>query len=271
MRRLRVALEQPVVYFIALGVAVFVVDTWLRRANDLVKVTPTVRSEVVAELERTWGRAPTPDEVEQGVHDWVETELLFREAAELELQENDGVVRAHLASKLRHLVRQRTFVPPPSEDELRSELEANGARYTRPDTYSITHVFLRSGAPEGDDARVAEASRQLAAGADPSTVGDHFPRGSRFTELPGAVLDQVVGVRLSKSLTPERLQQWQTFRSSRGTHLVRLDAIVSGAPNLEKLRPELTTAIEEKKKDAAVQTFVDELRQKYDVRATPIP
>lgn len=269
MRRLRVALEQPVVYFIALGVAVFVVDTWLRRANDLVEVTPTVRSEVVAEFERTWSRAPNPDEMEQGLRDWVETELLFREAAELDLQENDGVVRAHLASKLRHLVRQRTFVPPPSDDELRAELEANGARYTRADTYSITHVFLRAGAPESDETRVADTLRQLAEGVDPATVGDHFPRGPHFTDLPGAVLDQVLGVRLSKSLTPDRLQQWQTFRGPRGTHLVHLDAIISGAPDLEKSRPQLTAAIEEKKRDAAVEAFVDELRQKYAVRETP--
>lgn len=270
MSHLRVALGQPVVYFIALGVAVFVVDTWLRRADDLVEVTPTVRSEVVAELERTWGRAPTPDEVEQGVHNWVETELLFREAAELELQENDGVVRAHLASKLRHLVRQRTFVPPPSYDELRAELEANGARYARPDTYSITHVFLRASAPGADETRVADALQKLATGVDPTSVGDHFPRGPRFTELPGALLDQVLGVRLSKSLTPERLHQWQTFRGQRGTHLIHLDSIISGAPDFENVKPQLAAAIEEKKRDAAVQAYLDELQQKYAVRETPI-
>jgi hypothetical protein len=52
---------------------------------------------------------------------------------------------------------------------------------------------------------------------------------------------------------------------------VRLDAITSGAPTFEKVRPQLAAAVEEHKREAAVRTFIDELRQKYSVEDAASP
>src|SRR5690606_19072315 len=103
------------------------------------------------------------------------------------------------------------------------------------------------------------------------TLGDHFPRGPRFTELRAANLDKILGAPVSQVLTRERIHRWQRFTSRRGGHLVRLDAIVSGAPTLEKVRPQLAAAVEEQKREVGVRTFIVELRKKYSVNDAASP
>lgn len=271
MIKLHAMLRQPLSYFVLVGVVVFLVDNWLRRSVNAVEVSPTVNTEVAMELERLLARPPTAAEVEQGVKEWVDTELLFREASALGLQDNDAVIRAHLATKLKHLVKQRVFVASPSDEELRAELAAHSARYTSPETFSVTHVFINASTSDNVETRVAEALSKLEAGSDPATVGDHFPRGPHFAELPAANLDRVLGASVSQELTRERIHRWQRFRSRRGVHLVRLDAIVSGAPTFERVKPQLAAAVEEHKREAAVRTFIDELRQKYSVEGAASP
>ncbi|HEY6729279.1 MAG TPA: hypothetical protein VI197_34950 [Polyangiaceae bacterium] len=77
------ALKQPLPYFVLLGTAVFLLDSWLRTAPASLEVTPDVRREVSASLEQQLTRPPTPSELERGLRDWLDSELLFREATAL--------------------------------------------------------------------------------------------------------------------------------------------------------------------------------------------
>ncbi len=60
------AFRQPLFYFALAGVAVFGVDAWLRREQEIVRVTDGVRREVASEFTAAASRAPTKDELERG-------------------------------------------------------------------------------------------------------------------------------------------------------------------------------------------------------------
>src|SRR5690606_37053590 len=119
--------------------------------------------------------------------EWLDTELLYREAMSLELHHNDEVVRNHLASKLRHMVREATVPDQPSDAELEAQLESHRERYTVQDSYTLTSVFLLrrpDTSTEQHRERVDSVLAQLRAGAAPEGLGDHFPRGPHFSKLP---------------------------------------------------------------------------------------
>lgn len=262
----RAATRQPLVYFVLLGAALFVVDAALRRSTNEVVVSPAVRDEVTTQLEQTLKRPPSDEELQRELELWVDAELLFREAEALGLAQNDGVIRAHLARKLEFVVRERTIAPVPSEAELRARFDADRARYQTVDTFDVAHVFLlKRSSPEEQQRRVDEALAQLASGAPLRSVGDHFPRGPVFARLSRLQLEQAIGAPLAALLEPDRLHQWQTVTSPRGTHLLRLDAVHSGAPNFEAARAALTADLQEEQKERAVREFTRELRKKYRV------
>lgn len=266
--RLPGALKQPLPYFVLLGTVVFLLDAWLRARPARIDVSPEVRREVASRLEGTLSRPPTPTELDRGLRDWVDTELLFREAIALGLDENDSVIHAHLAQKLRHILLERTILPAPTQAELRAQLEAHPKRYTGPATFDLTHVFVsRSSAPATFETRVQAVLLELTRGADPSRVGDHFPRGPKFTGMTRSQYEQIFQASLAAALDPKRLGTWQRLESSRGAHWIRLDAASDGKPSFEALRPALTADVQARKKEAAVERYLEDLRKKYRLDA----
>lgn len=263
------ALKQPLPYFLLLGAAAFLVDCWLRAAPDTIQISPEVRREVAVRLEQQLTRPPTPAELERGLREWADTELLFREATALGLDENDSVIHAHLAQKLRHIVLERTILPAPSEAELRAELAAHPERYTGPVTFELTHVFIsRSSSGAAFETRVQATLSELARGAEPRGAGDHFPRGPRFEGMTRPQLEQIFQTSFATALEPSRVGTWQRLESSRGAHLIRLDAVSDGKPVFEAVRPALAAEVQARKKQAAVDRYLAELRKKYPLDAS---
>ena len=272
MSWLRGALKQPLAHFALLGLTVFLVDFWLRPEPEAIDISPAARREVVTRLEQSLSRPATEGELQRGLDEWMNTELLFREAVALGLDENDAVIREHLARKLEHIVKQRSILAPPSEAELLAQFEAAPERYTGPKTFDLTHVFVRNAAaPAAHQKRVDEALARLAAGAKPETVGDHFPRGPKFTGMMQAQLEQIFETELSAALDPKHTKSWQALPSRRGTHLIRLDAASDGKRDFQSLRPALTEDVQEKKKQAALHSYLLKLRKKYAIDSEARP
>jgi uncharacterized protein (DUF2249 family) len=266
------ALKQPLAHFALLGIAVFLVDHLLSPEHEVIDISPATRREVATRLEQSLGRPPTEGELWRGLEEWIDTELLFREAIALGLDENDAVIRDHLARKLEHIVKQRSILAPPSEAELLAQFEAAPERYTGPETFDLTHVFIQSSAtPATHRQRVDDALAELAAGAEPRSVGDHFPRGPKFTRMMKSQLEQIFQTKLSEALEAEHIGTWQAHSSRRGTHLVRLDAIFDGTRDFDSLRPALTEDIQEEKKQAALQSYLGELRKKHAIDSKTRP
>lgn len=268
MSWLKVVGRQPLLYFVLVGAAVFAIDALLKSDLPPPRITKTVEQELKVQLEQAFGRPPTVDELKRGLEEWMETELLFREARAYGLHENDAVIRAHLASKLRYIVREREFVSPPTEAELREHFQAHQSRYLAPATYDLSHAFL-FGVSRTDDPRVRDALTLLEKGAALNSVGDHFPRGPVFRRLPRDILERALGVELGRALTQDRLQQWQRIAGRRGMHLVRVEAINAKASAFESARPRVLADVVAGKQDEVVQRFVAELREKYEVDGAP--
>ncbi|HEY6729278.1 MAG TPA: hypothetical protein VI197_34945 [Polyangiaceae bacterium] len=174
-----------------------------------------------------------------------------------------------MAQKLRHIVLERTVLPAPSESELRAELAAHPRRYTSTASSDLTHVFIsRAASGAAFETRVREAISQLTRGSEPRSVGDHFPRGPQFRGMPRVQLEQIFQTSFATVLEPSRVGTWQRLDGARGAHLIRLDALHDGKPVFESLRPALTADVQARKKQAAVDAYLAELRKKYRLDAT---
>jgi hypothetical protein len=293
---------QPTVYFLVLGVGVFWLD---RRLNDdsTIYVTASARADVERRLRAELGRAPSDAELEGGVELWRENEALYREGVKLGLLQQDSMMRAHLATKLRAIAAERVVVSEPTEQELRAYLQANGDALRTPALFDVEHVFLsrastvaggsetQGEAPsdahrksqrdahteaqldaKNDElmhARTQAALARLGAGAEPQNVSDPFPRGTQFLDKTRAQLEQALGVDLNPMATDPKTGVWYTLHSKRGVHLLRLTRIDAGAPNFEKLRPALRLAVIAREKERQAQQFADEVQSQYRFEAEP--
>src|SRR5688572_27853086 len=102
-------LQEPLLHFCALGVAIFTLNAWREKARPVeaspaeIKVTAAVIERLRAGFERQFGQAPNADELRGLVTAHIREELLCREALALGLDRDDTIVRRRLAQKMEFL------------------------------------------------------------------------------------------------------------------------------------------------------------------------
>ena len=89
--------REPLVHFLLGGAALFLLYSVVAEEpasrRDRIAVGEERVASLAATFQRTWLRAPTRAELKRLVQDFVDEEILYREALELGLDRNDLVVR----------------------------------------------------------------------------------------------------------------------------------------------------------------------------------
>ena len=87
------------------------------------------------------GRPPNEEEAINIINDFIEEEILYREAMRLGLDQNDRIIKRRLAQKISFL-KQETNREEPSKDQLTDFFKLNQDKYYVPATYSFTHYYF---------------------------------------------------------------------------------------------------------------------------------
>ena len=147
--RLRRALSEPLLHFLALGGLMFALSAVLAPATDrsrIIEVTPAVRNEIAALFRTAQKRDPSDAELTPLLENWVRTQILYREALSLGLDKGDEMIRERITHKMNLLIFSSLQVPQPTEAQLRAFFDANQARYVQPRRYDFVGLLLDGGA-----------------------------------------------------------------------------------------------------------------------------
>ncbi len=218
-------LREPITHFMIAGGLVFLIYGMLTR-GDADPRQITVSDEMAAALRkdfgRRFGRAPTPDEGEALVRQWVEDEVLVREARLLGLDRGDPIVRRRLVQAMRFFIEDSAALADPSPADLAAWLAEHPNDYLRPARLAFEQVFFNSsrGLPEAEAAaQKAKGTAALSAGV----TGDPFIHGHRLPLSDRKQLERTFGAELASALFDLEGERWHgPLRSSFGYHLVRI-------------------------------------------------
>ena len=206
------------------------------------------------------------------VQDAVREEILYREAMALHLDEDDVIVRRHMAQKLQFVSEDTHPVAEPTQAQLRDFLAQHPQQFQAERGYSFTQVFLN---PQRHGSQLqADAQRLLAAlrtAPDDAALvkgGDPFLLDSHFERLPAGETARLFGADFEKALRTIATGQWQgPVTSSLGTHLVLLRLRDEpGPPRLADIQAEVRRAWMNEQRELANARFYAELRRRYDVK-----
>ena len=204
----------------SLAAAAFLAGTLGCRRDEPIRATPEILAALEEDRTELLGRALTQEERATLREEWIDQEILVREAYRLGLDKNDGVVRHRLLEKMRVLLAMKPKAP--SRDELRAYYDAHRERYRSPELISFDHVMF---------AKVAEStSREAGApllalkrGADFRKMGQPFWLGPTLAGLSEAELGRVLGDAFARDVSRLPLGEWSgPLPSIRGVHYVRL-------------------------------------------------
>ncbi len=210
-------LREPLLHFVAAGGLLFLARSlWAPSDGGRIVVTKEAASGLAAAREELLLRPLTEEERERVVSDFIDEEVLLREAYRQGLDRDDPRIRRWLIDKIEFLIDEEPGEPTP--EDLDALFREKPDAYKTPRAISFEHVFYASSEPE------AVLSR-LRSGADFTELGDEFWLGKslrRFSELE---LSTTFGAEFTARVIALKTGEWTgPISSSRGAHFVRVTA-----------------------------------------------
>jgi hypothetical protein len=271
-------LREPLLHFLLLGLALFVVyDVRTRSAgprdrSDRIELT----SDDLRQIALSWvaqGRAaPSPEEMRSLAEARVREQILYREALALGLDKGDTIVERRLAQKMEFLFEDVAALREPTTAELDAWFATNAERFTLPARATFRHLYFspdRRGARAQDDA--ARALQKVAGTPmnSPGTtaLGDPFMFQDYYGDRAPDDVAKTFGPGFARALFQLTPGAWAgPIESGYGWHLVWVDAMTPARPPaLQEVASDVRTGwIEEQRAELREKAF-EAMRARYEV------
>lgn len=271
MRRL---LREPLLHFFLLGAAIFAIYEAIPRTpspeSRVIVVTQGRIESMATTFTRVWQRAPTDEELEGLVRDYIREEVYYREAVAMRLDRDDSVVRRRLQQKL-EFVSEGAASAEPTEEELKAYLAAHADDFRTDRKVTFRQVYLgrqRHGDKLVDDAMATLAELQKAGvDADIGQFGDPSLIEQAFKDASMSEIGKQFGAAFAAKLSGLPAGQWQgPVESPYGLHLVIIDARSEGqVPPLDAVRGAVRRAWADRRRIDSNERFYRSLLGNYTV------
>ncbi|MDP3907083.1 peptidylprolyl isomerase [Novosphingobium sp.] len=261
-------LREPLVHFMIAGALVFAVlsgrppDTGERR----IVVSEAVANRLVERWMQSFRRAPTADEVDGLIRDYVMDQVYYREALRLGLDQDDEVVIRRLRNKMVGLAASDAEAKTPTDAQLQALIDADPARYAAEPLLDFKQVYLGGDTPAAR-AAAAQALAALQRGEAADALRQPAPIPASFSRAPASEVAAVLGQDFVAGLAKLPVGQWSgPVPSGAGLHLVRIER--RDPPPTPRLA-DVRKRVENDWRSAATQTAVNaayaKLLDGYDV------
>ncbi|MCA9651905.1 MAG: peptidyl-prolyl cis-trans isomerase [Myxococcales bacterium] len=234
-------------------------------ADDVVTVEAATVQALRERFEQAQGRPPTDAELEAMVDDWVEGEILIREARAQGLDRADPIVRRRLAQAMRFALEDADLPDDPGDAELEAWRERHGDRYHRPPERGFAQVFV-AGEGEQAQARAQGLRARLLDGEPPIAMGDALPFGTHPSPASTEAIARRYGAAFAQVVAAAPMGEWILARSSFGWHVIRVDAERPGqAPPLSEIRAQVLADWRVDQRRQRLDAGIERLRARYRV------
>jgi hypothetical protein len=268
-------LREPLVHFLALGAALFVVFSLIggsdEDSSDQIVVS-AAQIEIMAEgFARTWQRPPIAQEVTGLIDDYIRDEIYYREALAMGLDRDDTIIRRRLRQKMEFFTDDLQAAVVPGEEQLRAYLEADPEKFRVPARVSFEHIYLNTdqrGAKASSDAEsLLTRLQEGGSGLELSALGDPLPLPREYVNAPADRVGGRFGGGFAQRLVELPVGTWSgPVESGFGLHLVLVTERQEGAiPPYEDIEDIIEREWRAEQRNTVKEAFYQTLRQRYSV------
>ena len=170
---------------------------------------------------------PEEGQLNAMIGQYIDDEIMYREAEKMGLEKEDEIVRRRLIQKYRFINRDLSVLKTPSENELVDYYKQNARLFQDSATVSFTHIYF-SRDVIGDEtarAKALEVLSRLTKKTVPHRapeLGDPFGLQYDYTDADKSQVTQQFGAsEMTDALFQQKMGQWfGPVRSGYGWHLV---------------------------------------------------
>jgi peptidyl-prolyl cis-trans isomerase C len=276
--RLRRLLREPLLHFLLIGLALFVVYAALYPASEETSESNRIvlTQDDFEQLGVTWlaqGRPPpTPEQMQNLIELKVREEVLYREALALGLDKGDEIVKRRLAQKMDFVAEGASVNNDPPPETLRPWFKDNQQRFSLPPRVSFRHLYFspdQRGEHTREDAvyAMAQLSGKPGNWEGAAALGDPFMDLEYYGDRSADDLAKFFGLNFAGDITGLKPGAWQgPIESGYGWHLIFIDTSVPGrVPAFDEIEPEIKAEWIEDQRLEAKRNAYEAMRAHYQV------
>jgi len=266
-------LKEPLLHFLLLGALIFAVYGWIKRDQrsvDEIVVTRGQQEHLVNMFLRTWQRAPTPQEYQGLLQDFIREEIAYRQGVAMGLNEGDTIIRRRMRQKLELLTDDIVSFAEPVDADLQKYLKEHPEPFRLEPNMDFRQVYV-SLDKRGTDANAyaLEILEQLRnqPDADWKLLGDSLPLPAQFNRVRLGELARHFGGEFADGLLKLEQGDWTgPVRSGYGLHLVRIDNFTPARdPELVEVRAKVKIEWLEQRRRDATEELYKHLAEQYSI------
>jgi PPIC-type PPIASE domain len=269
--RIRALLREPLLHFLAIGAALFLLFEWKGQETGRVVLTRGQIEHLRSGFTSGSNRPPTDQELDELIEEYVREELAVREAQALGLDRDDTLVRQRLRQKL-EFVGESAEPSVPTEAELQAWLTSHTDRYRQGPRFTFRQVGFRTGSGGSADAE-AQARRLLSrlvvagAAAPLDGLGDLKMLPAEVDLAPRSEVERLFGTVFADALAALPPGRWSgPVESSFGLHVVLVtQREEEREPALQDVRGAVQRELLAERKVLQLNAMYRELRERYRV------
>ena len=253
-------LKQPLLWFLVIGLALFIVDSRTPEDRTEIVITSALRDRLASLWTTQTGLIATEAELNALVSNWLKEEVLYREALRLGLDREDSIVRRRLVQKLGFIAESET-TPAPEQGELEAFYREHIDDYTLPVRYSFQHLyFLQRANAENALGRIDE-------GAAAQEFGEPTMLNPVYAYRSALDLNATFGAGFASQLEVLTEGSWQgPVQSGFGFHLVRINAIHPGQVTpIDSIRQQVSQDFQRARQLQTRDAYVENLLEEYTI------
>ncbi|MBV9732134.1 MAG: peptidyl-prolyl cis-trans isomerase [Verrucomicrobia bacterium] len=247
--RLRRCLQEPLLHFLLIGAALFVVYGVFnhspdnRRDRRIVLTENDLSQMTIATLAQ--GRsAPTIEQMQNLLEAKIREEVLYREALAMGLDKDDVIVKRRMLQKMDFLAEDLSDLREPDREELEAWFNKNAQRFTYPPRVTFRHLYFsfdRHGLKTEEVAAVAlrQVTGQPADSSKAAALADPFMFRDYYADRSPDQVASEFGKKFEQSVFELKPGSWQgPVESGFGWHLVFVESLTpSRTPGFAEIEP----------------------------------
>jgi hypothetical protein len=264
--------DEPLIRFGIIGITIFIVSAWLQPdlpvITDEIVITQAAIDSWRSQYRQVNGTQPNEAQIQATVAHWVDEEVLYRQAFQLGLHQNDSIVRRQLIQKMDFVIEGATPLPPANDKELTAFMESNAATYSQPRKTSLQQVFLSRTSFAEDQAQLWLKKLQQTPESF-NDLGDRFILGQHIANADDTLLRKHFGKQFVDDLHALTIEnKWQgPIQSGLGFHLVRITHRTPSRPaSLDMARKKLALDYRLQQEKITRREALDQLLTLYSIQ-----
>jgi len=224
-------LQSSFLHFLAIGAGIFVLYAFLNRdANHPdgfdIHISEDQQVQIALAHQRNFGEIPDQATMDKLISAEVKSEIYYREALRLGLDENDEIIRRRLKQKYEFLIKDNADINAADEEDLKAFYTTHITTYQKPATYTFDHYYF------SPDKRKDPSADALAYVSDQNLGSDPFHISSPQVKKTLNDLRNEFGLSFVEGLEGKEVaDQLHHLVSGFGHHAIRLTDFIDGIPS----------------------------------------